>query len=56
MAERLDKSEGLNERNKHAMENPEEIAFMVDMSIHKSTDWEKALQLACQWRTRKPTL
>ena len=56
MAEKLYKSEGWNERNEHAMENLEEVASMVDMSIHKSTDWEKDLQLACQWRARKTTL
>ena len=38
MAEKLYKSEGWNERNEHAMENLEEVASMVDMSIHKSTD------------------
>ena len=38
MAERLYKSEGWNEWNEHGMENPEEVASMVDMSIHKSTD------------------
>ena len=56
MAKKLDKSEGQNERNEHTVENVEEVASMVDMSIRNSTEQEEALQLACQWRVRKTTL
>ncbi|KAL6340333.1 hypothetical protein AAG906_040770 [Vitis piasezkii] len=47
MAERLDKSEGWNERNEHAVENPEEVASMVDMSIRNSTERRNLGYFSC---------
>ena len=47
MAERLDKSEGCNEWNKHAVENPEEVASMVDMSIRNSTKMRNMGYFSC---------
>ncbi|KAJ9676375.1 hypothetical protein PVL29_025078 [Vitis rotundifolia] len=47
MTERFDKSEGWNERNEHAVENPEEVASMVDMSIRNSTKMRNLDYFSC---------